>query len=68
VNKIIKYENLAEELSNYLPIKLERTIRARAIDPQDVTVTDQQREFIYEQFAESNKHTGYSLENISVDK
>lgn len=68
VNKIIKYENLAQELSDYLPIKLERTILARAIEPQDVTVTDQQREFIYEQFSESNKHTGYSLENISVDK
>jgi len=61
VDKIIKYENLHEELSEYLPIKLDKNIISRQSNLLDIEVDDELREFIYNKFSESNKHTGYAL-------
>jgi hypothetical protein len=61
VDKIIKYENLHEELSEYLPIKLDKKIINRQSDMIDIEVDDKLREFIYDKFSESNRHTGYAL-------
>ena len=61
VDKIIKYENLHEELSEYLPINLDKKIINRQSNLLDIEVGDELREFIYNKFAESNKHTGYAL-------
>ena len=61
VDKIIKYENIKEELNEYLPFKMQFKIHARQSQHQDITVTDQQRELIYHKFKNSNKFTGYEL-------
>jgi len=54
-------ENLHEELSEYLPIKLDKNIISRQSNLLDIEVDDELREFIYNKFSESNKHTGYAL-------
>jgi len=61
VDKIIKYENLHEELSEYLPIKLDKKIINRQSNMIEFEVDDKLREFIYDKFSESNRHTGYAL-------
>ncbi len=62
VDKIIKYENLENELNETLNFDFKLSSRARQVVRDSVLlVTEQQKEFIYEQFAESNKYTGYKL-------
>ncbi len=63
VDKIIKYENLNNEIYDIL----ERlgipfsgiNVRAKSGFRENITVTDQQKKIIYNVFKESNKHTLY---------
>lgn len=65
VNKIIKYENLNEEmraLSEKIGFKFDGiNTRAKSGFRENIIVKDDQREIIYEAFSKSNVLTGYSL-------
>lgn len=66
VDKIIRYENLHSELSavaGQLGFELEglKSQAKRGFRENNFTVTDAQRARIYDSFADSNRHTGYSL-------
>lgn len=65
VNKILKYENLTQdilEVGDYLGIQ-NLTIKALAKFGfrENIVVTNEQRSIIYDAFEESNLYTGYKL-------
>jgi hypothetical protein len=64
VDRILRYEDLANELSNvceelgfWCGLKAQAKVGFR----EDIKVTEEQRQIIYEAFKESNKFTGYRL-------
>ena len=65
VDKIIRYENLEEEIlevSNKLNVGLEKiTARAKSGFRTEVEVTPEQKKIIYTAFESSNKFTGYKI-------
>jgi len=65
VNKILKYENLTQdilEVGDYLGIQ-NLTIKALAKSGfrENIVVTNEQRSIIYDAFEVSNLYTGYKL-------
>ena len=65
VNKIIRYENLEEELTK-ISKKLDFpfngiNVRAKSGFRENLFVSNKDREIIYEEFYYSNKFTGYSI-------
>ena len=66
VDKIIKYENLESdlfEISQKLGFKFSGVnVRAKSGFREKLVVSQNEREFIYSAFANSNKFTGYSLQ------
>ncbi len=64
VDKILKYENLPEELNavgEMLGFKLDLRARAKAGFRQDIEVLESHKKIIYDAFSSSNQFTGYSL-------
>ena len=65
VDKIIKYENLESdlfEISQKLGFKFSGVnVRAKSGFRERLVVSQNEREFIYSAFSNSNKFTGYSL-------
>ena len=65
VDKIIKYENLENdlfEISQKLGFKFSGiNIRAKSGYREKLVVSQNEKEFIYSAFSNSNKFTGYSL-------
>ncbi len=64
VDKILKYENLSEELNavgEMLGFKLDLRARAKTGFRQDIEVLDRHKKLIYDAFSSSNQFTGYSL-------
>ena len=64
VNKILKYENLQQELNSIgllLGFNIHLTSNAKNGFREFIEPTNLQKSIIYKEFEESNKHTGYSL-------
>ena len=64
VNKILKYENLQQELNSIgllLGFNIHLTSNAKNGFREFIEPTNLQKSIIYNEFEESNKHTGYSL-------
>lgn len=64
VDKILKYENLSEELKavgKMLGFDMTLATRAKSGFRENISVSAQQREYIYRAFAVSNSYTGYKL-------
>ncbi len=64
VDKILKYENLSEELSavgEMLGFNLDLKAKAKAGFRQDIDVSERHKRAIYDAFSSSNQFTGYSL-------
>nr|WP_319387204.1 hypothetical protein [uncultured Roseibium sp.] len=64
VHRILKYENLAEELrsvADMLGFKVDLTTKAKSGFREICPVSEQQAQIIYDAFAKSNRYTGYSM-------
>lgn len=69
VDKILRYENLTEELmstAQHLGFSLELKAKAKTGFRLDQNVTQEQAQIIYDAFSSSNKFTGYSLNNLEL--
>ena len=68
VNRIIKYENLKEELSEIstnLGFDLELNAREKSNYRKKISPSADQIKIIYNEFKNSNQYTGYSLDKFS---
>lgn len=68
INKIIKYENLKEELSQItknLGFNLELNAREKSNYRKKISPSSDQIKIIYDAFKNSNQYTGYSLDKFS---
>jgi len=71
VDRILRYENLNEEMrqvGHELGFHIEkiRASRNRGMMKDTIKVSAEQREMIYQAFAESNHHTGYRIEDCKL--
>ncbi|MBC6407715.1 MAG: hypothetical protein GDA40_06090 [Rhodobacteraceae bacterium] len=68
MNRILRYENLNEEIRQVgreLGFHIEgiNSYRGKRTRRPGIKITEEQREMIYQAFAESNRHTGYKIED-----
>ena len=64
VNKILKYENLNFELTNFLQkfnLNINLKTKAKSGFREEIKVSHKQKEIIYEEFENCNSFTGYKI-------
>lgn len=64
VNRILRYETLAKDLKSVarqLGFEIDLKAQAKSGFREEIKVTAEQREVIYNAFAQSNQYTGYTL-------